>query len=328
MTHILSGTNFLTRREALDDAKIDLDAVPAHVPVLRVDWLQQCLKQKKLLSTSGYSLLDSTLSVPDLASRTGVSNAAAEEQETKEVPFCAAEYRSASCVLRTVSGETVEVSGKDVERGYLEDQRTVACSYHCYNCGSTTHGAQACTKALRGTDGNMYEPSNSALKGLPYRVRAKFLCAKTHAIDKAKHPNQHIIDAFEDMRELLYEPRADKEGQMKAMQTGRTITMLRGIKTPITSTDGLDKLPFIGKRAIEKIDEIIEYGHLKRVVNADTPENKALRCFSKIHGIGPRTAKRLVDEGYRTIEQLRETKVLVFVFLSYLVCVSHSVLVS
>ena len=93
-----------------------------------------------------------------------------------------------------------------------------------------------------------------------------------------------------------------------------------GVDFQITSTQDLRDLPFIGARAVEKIEEILETGHLRSVVNANTEAVRAQRLFARVHGIGAKTAKALVDEGFRSLADLREESVVSGVELSFLSC--------
>ena len=69
-------------------------------------------------------------------------------------------------------------------------------------------------------------------------------------------------------------------------------------------------MPFIGKRARDKIREILEDGKLARLEEQDTPERRAAMLFSKIHGVGASSAQVLVARGHRTLEDLRVNQVM------------------
>jgi len=66
---------------------------------------------------------------------------------------------------------------------------------------------------------------------------------------------------------------------------------------------GLENLPGIGETIMRKIEEYIETGTLRILERERTdPRN----VFTDVYGIGPKKAKELVDNGFTTIDQLRE----------------------
>ena len=55
----------------------------------------------------------------------------------------------------------------------------------------------------------------------------------------------------------------------------------------------------------EKIAEIASSGHLRRLDHLD-PNLEALERFTNLWGAGPTTARQWVDQGLRTLEDLKE----------------------
>ena len=74
----------------------------------------------------------------------------------------------------------------------------------------------------------------------------------------------------------------------------------------IVSAEQLKGMKAIGKAMYEKIDEMLRTGALRQqaVVSSD-PTNVALKLFTSVHGVGPVAARKLVDAGYRTLDDLR-----------------------
>jgi DNA polymerase beta len=79
----------------------------------------------------------------------------------------------------------------------------------------------------------------------------------------------------------------------------------------ITSGKEAKKLPGIGAKIAKKIDEILETGVLAKLEKENNDEHiKALNLLSRITGVGPALAKKLVfEEGVRTLEDLKEKKI-------------------
>jgi DNA polymerase/3'-5' exonuclease PolX len=64
-------------------------------------------------------------------------------------------------------------------------------------------------------------------------------------------------------------------------------------------------LPNIGKRIAEKIQEILDTGHLRK--NDQEPESvKILKEFLKVYGVGPKLAQQFYQEGMRSLDDLRK----------------------
>lgn len=62
----------------------------------------------------------------------------------------------------------------------------------------------------------------------------------------------------------------------------------------------------VGVKIAAKIDEILATGQLEKLENAkNDPKQVALNLFNRIHGIGPVTARKFIDDGVMTIEQLK-----------------------
>lgn len=61
----------------------------------------------------------------------------------------------------------------------------------------------------------------------------------------------------------------------------------------------------MGKRLAEKIAEIASSGHLRRLDHLD-PDLEALERFTNLWGAGPTTARQWVDQGLKTLDDLKE----------------------
>ncbi|KAK7506743.1 hypothetical protein BaRGS_00002218 [Batillaria attramentaria] len=77
--------------------------------------------------------------------------------------------------------------------------------------------------------------------------------------------------------------------------------------TPITSGDEAKKLEGVGAKIAKKIDEFIKTGKLEKLekIRADDT-NMAINELTKVTGIGPANAQKLVAEGITSIEDLRK----------------------
>lgn len=76
------------------------------------------------------------------------------------------------------------------------------------------------------------------------------------------------------------------------------------------------KLPGVGEKTLQKIDEFLELGYIPEAREAEDEikfleeeegdEEKILKLFRKVWGIGPKKAQDLYEMGYKTIKELRK----------------------
>ena len=77
----------------------------------------------------------------------------------------------------------------------------------------------------------------------------------------------------------------------------------------ITSGEQAKKLPGVGKKIAEKIEEFLKTGKLKKLEKIRTDDTSvALNLLTRVVGIGPAKAKELVDQGITNIEELRKNQ--------------------
>jgi DNA polymerase/3'-5' exonuclease PolX len=78
--------------------------------------------------------------------------------------------------------------------------------------------------------------------------------------------------------------------------------------TPITSgAQARREIPRVGESLQRDIDEYLTTGQIARLQNLQhntADRSQVLRLFESIHGIGPVTANRFFDQGFRTLEDL------------------------
>jgi len=114
--------------------------------------------------------------------------------------------------------------------------------------------------------------------------------------------NNHIIEILEKMENLMYingEP-------FKARAYNKAKEIIMTINIPIkTKEDILGKGPFKEGKSVYKIlTEYLETGKVQKLKDA---ENDPKYLFTKVYGIGPKIASKLVNEyNVETIEELRE----------------------
>lgn len=79
------------------------------------------------------------------------------------------------------------------------------------------------------------------------------------------------------------------------------------LTNPIRSGDDAKKLPGVGDKISKKIDEFLKTGKLQKLEKIRASDtNQAINLLTRITGIGPVAAQKLVADGIMTIEDLRK----------------------
>lgn len=93
----------------------------------------------------------------------------------------------------------------------------------------------------------------------------------------------------------------------RAFAYRKAAASVKGCAHPITSAKQARSLPNVGASVAEKIGELIEeQGKLRLLDMMQSDEKtKTLLLFGGIYGVGPATAKRWYDMGYRSLDELQ-----------------------
>uniref|UniRef100_A0A2R5LF19 DNA polymerase lambda n=1 Tax=Ornithodoros turicata TaxID=34597 RepID=A0A2R5LF19_9ACAR len=132
-------------------------------------------------------------------------------------------------------------------------------------------------------------------------VSSKWICS-TSSSEKSLNMNKHITDQLEEMVET-YQSTKD---HWRALGYEKAIKALKSHPTEITSWEEAKALPNIGQRLADKIWEIVQQGKLRKLEQFQSQENvSALNLFNKIWGVGPATAERWVQQGCRSLDDIK-----------------------
>eukprot|EP00039_Didymoeca_costata_P014451 m.233686 g.233686 ORF g.233686 m.233686 type:complete len:488 (-) comp16028_c0_seq11:1933-3396(-) len=122
-----------------------------------------------------------------------------------------------------------------------------------------------------------------------------------------KSKNDVIIEQLE---ALLKTYGGRKVDDFKCMNLRTTIGRLKKWPKELRTTEDVNEFRKncrkCGKKTVDKILEIIDSGQLQRVMDADTPEERARQLFVQVWGIGAKTAQKYVNMGYRTLDDLKK----------------------
>ncbi|XP_029788285.1 DNA polymerase lambda isoform X2 [Suricata suricatta] len=127
----------------------------------------------------------------------------------------------------------------------------------------------------------------------------KWVCAQPSSQKTTNH-NPHITEKLEVLAKA-YSVQGDK---WRALGYAKAINALKSFHKPVTSYQEAFSIPGIGKRMAEKITEILESGHLRKLdhISESVP---VLELFSNIWGAGAKTARMWYQQGFRTLEDIR-----------------------
>lgn len=119
--------------------------------------------------------------------------------------------------------------------------------------------------------------------------------------------NQRIIDVLQQLHDL----RISQNEPWRAKAYLKAINSIRNYAQSIQSGAQAQQLPNIGQSIADKIQEILNTGtvaELSMASSAPTAEeverNQVLKLFQTVERVGPATAKRWYDAGYRSIEDV------------------------
>ncbi|XP_061685918.1 DNA polymerase lambda isoform X3 [Syngnathoides biaculeatus] len=253
---------------------IKLDAMPSGVHLVKCSWLSSCISEKQLLDESSYSLLpkrdSETLLEKDLL--TGKS---------------AAEMLNPECD-HSKQGETLDMSVSNKEDIQGEDDGVCQSHLEALITGR-------CPKDE--APGPSLDPGRDTTAHTV--VSGKWVCAQSSQ-SKSNNFNKHITDKLE----LLAKAYTHQGDKWRALGYSKAVNALKSYHKPVTSYQEACLIPGIGKRMADKIDEIMESGHLRKLdhIGEAVP---VLELFTNIWGAGTKTAQLWYQQGFRTLEDIR-----------------------
>ncbi|KAH7283750.1 hypothetical protein KP509_34G022400 [Ceratopteris richardii] len=116
--------------------------------------------------------------------------------------------------------------------------------------------------------------------------------------------NENITEPFMELRDIYKDALGDDH---RSFSYHKAISVLEKLPFKIENVDQIKGLPTIGKSLREHINEILRTGSLSKLENFKNDKKvQALRLFSSIWGIGPATALKLYEKGYRTLDDLKK----------------------
>ncbi|KAM0564213.1 hypothetical protein ACHAPJ_000423 [Fusarium lateritium] len=143
--------------------------------------------------------------------------------------------------------------------------------------------------------------TRSSRKDMTFEDR--FSCNSAGAKDaKAGNPNARTIEVLQLMAD--YYNRINDHWRTTAYR--RVISTLKRQDTKITTAEEAQRLPSVGTRLAQKIEEIVTTDRLQRLEYAHKePMDEALQLFLGIYGVGNSQAAQWLAQGFRTLDDLK-----------------------
>ncbi|KAM8781747.1 DNA polymerase lambda isoform 2-T2 [Rhynchonycteris naso] len=251
-----------------------LPRLPPGAQLVKSAWLSLCLQEGRLVDTAGFSIfipnryLDQPQpSKADQDSSTPPGACEALRMTTLSPP--PTPPRPVSPPQRTEEALTSQAQhGSDDETSDGEETQVSTADLEALISGHSPTPAEGAG-----------EPS-PAPEGLD-----KWVCAQS-STQKATNHNAHITEKLEVLAKA-YSVQGDK---WRALGYAKAINALKSFHKPVASYQEACRIPGIGKRMAEKIVEILESGHLRKLdhISDSVP---VLELFSNIWGAGTKTAQ-------------------------------------
>ncbi|XP_072196157.1 DNA polymerase lambda isoform X2 [Excalfactoria chinensis] len=267
---------------------LKLAKLPSRLQLVKASWLSDCIRDQKLLNTAGYSVFiprryreegeqqQQLLGSEEIQSTTEESavepNAKAQMGDSSQQNLGSLAQQQPS--EKVYADEDSEGEDASVTQGDLE---ALISGHYPVKLSEETSGSSS----------SVSQPAS------------KWVCAQSSNSKKENH-NQCITEKLEVLAKA-YSVQGDK---WRALGYAKAINALKSYHKPVTSYQEACNIPGIGKRMAEKILEILESGHLRKLdhISESVP---VLELFSNIWGAGVKTAQMWYQQGFRTLDDIR-----------------------
>ncbi|XP_023402567.2 DNA polymerase lambda isoform X1 [Loxodonta africana] len=287
-----SGVTHIVVDEGMDCERalrlLKLPQLPTGAQLVKSAWLSLCLQERRLVDTAGFSIF-----IPNRYLDQPQPSKANQDSSTPPGPHEALlrtplsppppPTRPVSPFQKAEEAPSIQTQpGSDDETSDGEETQVSAADLEILISGHYP-------TPLEG-DG---EPSPTP------KALDKWVCAQPSS-QKATNHNLHITEKLEVLAKA-YTVQGDK---WRALGYAKAINALKSFHKPVTSYQEACSIPGVGKRMAEKVVEILESGHLRKLdhISESVP---VLELFSNIWGAGTKTAQMWYQQGFRTLEDIR-----------------------
>ncbi|XP_068111761.1 DNA polymerase lambda [Hyperolius riggenbachi] len=268
---------------------LKLQKLPTGVQLVKSSWLSLCIQEKKIVNTAGYSIFipDRYLDVKDQAQpEQRLEDVVDDKKEHDEQPQAATScsHTEEACdVSRLSDSKVLKVQETEDEGSDGEDSTVTQGDLDALMSGQLVAKSAESEKASKE----------------PPAVAGKWVCAHSSEAKNMNY-NQSITDKLE----VLAKAYSIQGDRWRSLGYSKAINALKSHPKAVTSSQEAAKIPGIGKKMAEKIEEILDSGHLRKIDHI-SDSVATLEIFSNIWGAGVKTAQGWYQQGFRTLEDIR-----------------------
>lgn len=282
------GVTHIVVDEAMDCERalrlLGLPELPRGTQLVKSAWLSLCLRERRLVDTASFSILIPSRNL-DQPQPSKADQDSSASPGTHEVLLTAAfsSSRGASPPQKAEEGASTQAqSSSDDEASDVEGPQVSAADLEALISGHYPTPPE----------------ENSGPDRAPEALE-KWVCAQPSS-QKVTNHNLHITEKLEVLANA-YGVQGDK---WRALGYTKAINALKSFHKPVSSYQEACSIPGVGKRMAEKIMEILESGHLRKLdhISESVP---TLELFSNIWGAGTKTAWMWYHQGFRSLEDIR-----------------------
>ncbi|XP_015239789.1 PREDICTED: DNA polymerase lambda [Cyprinodon variegatus] len=270
--------------DSMDSARalrlLKVDSLPSGVHLLKCTWLSLCISEKKLLDEENYSLL-----LPKRDSESQQESPQKQPGSIEQPPETTAEPESHLAKQEETIDPTIQ-EAKD--EAHKEEDGVSQNDLEALISGRNPIEETPKAGANCAPDADAQKP-----------ISGKWVCAQSSQ-SKSNNFNKHITDKLEVLSKA-YTHQGDK---WRALGYSKAVNALKSYHKPVTSYQEACQIPGIGKRMADKIEEIMESGHLRKLdyIGEAVP---VLELFTNIWGAGAKTAQLWYQQGFRSLEDIQ-----------------------
>ncbi|XP_036183028.1 DNA-directed DNA/RNA polymerase mu isoform X6 [Myotis myotis] len=118
-------------------------------------------------------------------------------------------------------------------------------------------------------------------------------------------PLTHHNTSLSEALEMLAEAAGFAGSEGRLLSFSRAASVLKALPCPVTALSQLQGLPHFGEHSCRVIQELLEHGVCEEVERVQRSERyQSMKLFTRIFGVGVRTADQWYREGLRTLDDV------------------------
>ncbi|XP_069095660.1 DNA polymerase lambda isoform X2 [Pleurodeles waltl] len=275
---------------------LKVDNIPGGTQLVKSAWLSLCIKENKIVDTAGYRIFVSDRYL------------GGEHQVETEHIFSGGKNIQPNTSLGTKESTTercIEIFSAMQDKPDTQEQNafeTFATSQMSEeeSCEEEEPDVtQRDLNALLLGQHSSSSPSESSSTTVVAAISEKWVCSQS-----SERKKQNYNKLLTDKLEVLAKAYTVQGDRWRALGYSKAISALKSYHKPVTSFQEASKIPGIGKKMAEKIEEILESGHLRKIDHIDESVG-VMEIFSNIWGAGVKTAQMWYQQGFRSLNDIR-----------------------